>query len=204
MLTKIILAVLLVIILIAGGAILLFHYGENRVSTYSTYAEAEREGAISRGWIPGFVPASATDIREVHNLDTNNQWLRFRLTRSVALEMTGSLQPVVDLDEVRPVSSPPRWSGPWPHERDLQEQGEIELYRYGLPGSGARCIAIDWSENLVTVFAWSCLSQSSSMTFRKMGAPNPALYADETPYGLASLMLTVSVACPSVRVAFRG
>jgi len=38
----------------------------------------------------------------------------------------------------------------------------------------------------------------------EMSLHNQALYADETLYGLAFLILTVSVACPSVRVAFRG
>jgi hypothetical protein len=33
---------------------------------------------------------------------------------------------------------------------------------------------------------------------------NPRLYADETRNGVASLTLCVSVACLSVRVAFRG
>jgi len=38
----------------------------------------------------------------------------------------------------------------------------------------------------------------------KKEPPNQALYADETPYGLASLIPTVSIACLSIRVAFRG
>jgi hypothetical protein len=42
---------------------------------YSSSAEAERDGAISRGWIPSWISSSATQIAEVHNLDTNSQLL---------------------------------------------------------------------------------------------------------------------------------
>src|SRR5512139_2667727 len=49
-------------------------------STYATFSEAESKGAIVRGWVPGWLPPSATKIREVHNIDTN----RFMLGFSVA------------------------------------------------------------------------------------------------------------------------
>ena len=42
--------------------------GQQR-SVYSTRAEAVADGAIERGWVPGFVPADATDIREAHNVE---------------------------------------------------------------------------------------------------------------------------------------
>ena len=39
-------------------------------ATYATYADAERDGAVRRGWIPPYVPRSATDIAEVHDAFT--------------------------------------------------------------------------------------------------------------------------------------
>ena len=51
--------------------------GEIRSVTYATYGDAIAAGAQRRGWLPSFVPATATDIREVHDIDTNTQWLRF-------------------------------------------------------------------------------------------------------------------------------
>jgi hypothetical protein len=34
---------------------------------------------MSRGWIPGWLPVAATDIHEVHDLDTNEGAVTFRL-----------------------------------------------------------------------------------------------------------------------------
>jgi hypothetical protein len=39
-----------------------------------------RDGAITRGWIPEWIPASATNVREVHDLDTNRSQLAFAYT----------------------------------------------------------------------------------------------------------------------------
>ena len=46
-------------------------------SNYSTYEAAVQDGAIARGWIPEFLPCSAEQIREIHNIDMNETWLSF-------------------------------------------------------------------------------------------------------------------------------
>lgn len=61
---------------------------------YATYADAQRAGAIRRGWIPAFVPASARDIADSHNLDTNRQILRFTIPPSQVGTMVSGLRPV--------------------------------------------------------------------------------------------------------------
>jgi hypothetical protein len=45
--------------------------------TYSSLAEAESDDAVTRGWIPDFVPRNAHNIRDIHNIDTNEQTLTF-------------------------------------------------------------------------------------------------------------------------------
>jgi hypothetical protein len=50
-----------------------------RESAYATHADAVADDAILRGWIPPFVPESAREIREIHDLDTNDVCLRFEL-----------------------------------------------------------------------------------------------------------------------------
>jgi hypothetical protein len=48
-------------------------------AVYPSFAAAAQAQAIGdEKWIPSFVPRSATDIREIHNLDTNEVWLAFR------------------------------------------------------------------------------------------------------------------------------
>lgn len=61
---------------------------------YANMAEAERAGAIERGWVPRFVPASARNIRDVHDLDTNAQDLTFTIPREDIPAMTAGLPKV--------------------------------------------------------------------------------------------------------------
>jgi hypothetical protein len=63
----------------AALLLLLAGCGDQVYESYATYAEAQRAGAIERGWVPAFVPASARAISDSHNLDTNRQTLRFTI-----------------------------------------------------------------------------------------------------------------------------
>ena len=40
-------------------------------SRYDTYVLAERNGAIRAGWLPQWLPKTATNVAEIHNIDTN-------------------------------------------------------------------------------------------------------------------------------------
>lgn len=50
--------------------------------SYATWSEAQSAGAVERGWIPSFVPETAQDIRDSHDLDTNAQRLEFTIPLS--------------------------------------------------------------------------------------------------------------------------
>jgi hypothetical protein len=50
-------------------------------STYATFSEAQREGATIRGWVPAWLPPNATNIREVHDIDTNRFMLGFTVAK---------------------------------------------------------------------------------------------------------------------------
>ncbi|MGV3518580.1 hypothetical protein [Luteitalea sp.] len=46
--------------------------GEFRiVHRYETLADARRDGVFARGWVPDILPATATALVELHDLDTN-------------------------------------------------------------------------------------------------------------------------------------
>ena len=62
--------------------------------SYASWPDAERAGAIRRGWVPAFVPASAHDIRDIHNLDTNAQTLEFSTNPSDVQAMVAGLRSV--------------------------------------------------------------------------------------------------------------
>jgi hypothetical protein len=66
-------------VLVGGMATLWYiDYTANPGSTFASYAEIERSGLMAAGWLPQYLPPSATDIEERHNLDTNGVWARFR------------------------------------------------------------------------------------------------------------------------------
>ncbi len=76
------LGILVGAVLVALG-FMLFHVAclayERPVTHFANLTEARDAGAIERGWIPSFMPASSEEIREVHDIDTNAQWMRFRV-----------------------------------------------------------------------------------------------------------------------------
>ncbi|WP_256776374.1 MULTISPECIES: hypothetical protein [unclassified Stenotrophomonas] len=51
--------------------------GEVMYAAYPDRAAAIRHDAVGRGWIPAWIPASAIDLREAHDLDTNESALGF-------------------------------------------------------------------------------------------------------------------------------
>lgn len=46
-------------------------------ASYPDRTAAEQDGAFRRGWLPSWMPISARDIEEIHDLDTNVQAIRF-------------------------------------------------------------------------------------------------------------------------------
>jgi hypothetical protein len=70
--------------LLLGVAVLLAGCGEQIETSYGSMAEARRANAVTRGWIPPFLPASSSAIHEVHDLDTNEVWGTFRFPWSDA------------------------------------------------------------------------------------------------------------------------
>ncbi len=45
-----------------------------RESFYSSLADADRDGAITRGWIPDFLPKSSKSIHEIHRIEHPRTW----------------------------------------------------------------------------------------------------------------------------------
>ena len=64
---------------------------------FATWTDARQAGAIERGWIPPFVPASARDISDTHNLDTNEQMLTFIVPPEAVKPMLESITPRTEL-----------------------------------------------------------------------------------------------------------
>lgn len=67
---------------------------------YDTHADAVKDGAIQRGWIPTWVPNTTTNIHEAHNLDTNTRALSFTIEN--AKSVIARLKCRNDLEAPRP------------------------------------------------------------------------------------------------------
>ena len=52
---------------------------ETSSSSYKTLDDARRDGAVARGWLPRAIPDSAINIRETHDIATNETWAAFEL-----------------------------------------------------------------------------------------------------------------------------
>ncbi|HOD49619.1 MAG TPA: hypothetical protein PKY01_13955 [Candidatus Hydrogenedentes bacterium] len=69
-----------------------------REAHYATHTQAVAHGAVSCGWLPEFVPGSATDIAEIHKNDANHSLLRFRLPGDAREALRESLSPILPLE----------------------------------------------------------------------------------------------------------
>lgn len=76
---------------------------------YPDYQAAIDAGGVKRGWVPSFLPSSAKDIREKHDLDTNQVWLRFSLPDGGLDPINNSCRPANHIT----VSLPRKTAGDW-------------------------------------------------------------------------------------------
>ncbi len=79
--------------------LLLAGCGEQIDKNYATYVDAQRAGAVEKGWIPAFIPSSASDIVDSHDLDTNRQTLQFKLPPSAIGGMVAGLRKISTNDQ---------------------------------------------------------------------------------------------------------
>lgn len=130
--------------------------GERQEARYATYRDAVAHGAVHRGWMPAYVPHEATEIDEVHDLDTNAQLLRFRAPPDALTAMAEGLTPVPGPT----VPLPPRHLSPpggrmWRHELGSGTLPEgMAAYRAHLASGRVHCVAVDMRG--VTAYAWTC------------------------------------------------
>jgi hypothetical protein len=63
---------------LATGGLWYMERMENPRSSFATFEEMEAAGLVARGWLPEFLPHSATDINETHDIDTNRVRASFK------------------------------------------------------------------------------------------------------------------------------
>ena len=121
--------VAVVIVLAMASSACIGPFSEDLESHYPDVAAARRQGAFERGWLPDIVPEDATDIWEMHNLDTNITWACFGIPQG-----PGGLRTLLDKRGAQRVSGPISDGPPalfgarewWPRS---MARAEIEAYR---------------------------------------------------------------------------
>lgn len=133
--------------------------GESQTRHYPTRADAERDGAFVRGWLPADLPAQASDIMESHNLDSNQMWVRFQLGGTAPDRLLRRC--VVDTNVPLPPARQSRRIAPWWPEA-LMEGGAYRptsgvAYRCSAPGISCSAAAFGMlvDEGTQQVWYWS-------------------------------------------------
>ena len=131
-------------------------YSDRYESFYPSLAEAKKDGAIGRGWIPDdILPSSSRNIHEVHDLSPSRQWCAFEFAPDESENLRKNLKRIDVLPpSVRRVRDPNvRW---WPtalkgnlDAQGIRNQG-FDLYATEQPANSVQSFillfAIDWSK----------------------------------------------------------
>ncbi len=110
--------------------------GESQTRQYPTRADAERNGAFVRGWLPADIPADATDIVESHNLDSNQVWIGHKLSGPIPEDLLQRC--VVDRDVPLPPARQTLRTAAWWPEALTSGKGSSQP----IPGRVYRCSAL--------------------------------------------------------------
>ena len=88
------------------------HIRENTKTEYDDYLAVVRDDAIRRGWVPDFLPRSATKIVEQHQIDESYGYVAFDAADR-DITVLHDLCRQMEYTEVKYFSSYPIW---WPKE----------------------------------------------------------------------------------------
>lgn len=120
---------------------------ESKEGHYPDMKAAGAAGEISRGWIPTFVPESATDIRLKYDVENNRTWLSFRGIVDESVLPKTCLN-VTATNVTYPTNGPRGW---WPSALTTDLSGSKAEYEYYACKDG-EILAIERTK--AQVFLW--------------------------------------------------
>jgi hypothetical protein len=150
-------ATLFVAMLLAGLTLALVAcHNDRRESFYASLAEADKDGATTRGWVPDdLLPTHSQAIHEVHEISPSNEWCAFEFPASDSDNLRKKLKSVdAPPPSVRRVPSPSvSW---WPGvltgnlDAEMIHKAGFELYIVEKQATSVSTdvllFAIDWKE----------------------------------------------------------
>ncbi len=75
------------------------YFSDVQIYKYPDLQSVKEDNAIEKGWVPGLLPASAYDIEETHDLDTNQLFGRFYYKERDEEGLKKKLTKVPDMNE---------------------------------------------------------------------------------------------------------
>ena len=146
---------LLVAVFCAGSIFALAACGDHQEHFYPTLADADKDGATDRGWVPDYLlPASVHSIHEAHELSPENEWCAFEFQPSDSEKLRKSLTVVDALPpSVRRVPNPhaPWWPAVLKGDLDITKvrRAGFDVYAFERPATSVTIatyvFAIDWA-----------------------------------------------------------
>ncbi|WP_459046897.1 hypothetical protein [Stenotrophomonas sp. PSU_St99] len=112
-------------------------------SSFDTLREALDSNMVNKGWIPGWVPQAATDLREVHDLDSNTSALAFTKPPAVLLQLPADCQ-ATTFSNSDPVAFDRYW---WPGDGTLKSS--YRVFRCAPESGKSVFVAINRTEDRV-------------------------------------------------------
>jgi hypothetical protein len=119
---------------LAAASVVLAACAETVDESYATFADAQAAGAVVRGWVPEWLPVSASNIREAHNLDTNSFMVRFAVPKGTDLQLPKACEPVA----LNVPPSPPFRRTWWPSDVPATS---LATHRHAFFGCGNSFVA---------------------------------------------------------------
>lgn len=150
MLLKGLLSVGLVLAALLALAALVLEKWERPSSSFDS--RDELAALIATGWVPDWIPSSAFDIEESHDIDTNEVWMRFRFSKVQAFYRSPLCQPL-PVDEGEKVISLDGTRFPSSFAALQQRQASASFSWYVCGSEPLYMAAVDESEQLA--FLWS-------------------------------------------------
>ncbi len=112
-------------------------------SSFDTLREALDADMVNKGRIPGWVPHEATDLREVHDLDSNTSALAFTKPPAIPLQLPADCQ-ATTFNNSDPVAFNRYW---WPGNARLNKS--YRVFRCAPESGKSVFVAINRAEDRV-------------------------------------------------------
>ena len=136
-------------------------YLDTRESTYETVHEAHAAGAVDQGWVPEYLPPSAREIRERHNVATSEVWGRFEFKAGDLAQTAHACRPV-DVREVSLPGAETRGTAWWAEmlRTDRSAAAEhFELHACGTVPQTAQRRFLAVHRRMPTAFYWTTVAE---------------------------------------------